>query len=77
MALFCDFSEFEDLLRSYPAYKFAEYRGDYAAKASISGRIAFERLIEQETINKKLLEDSPKLSCDFKLYFSLLRRTDL
>jgi hypothetical protein len=67
MALFCDFSEFEDLLRSYPASKFAEYRRDYATKASISGRIACECLIEQEKINKKLLEDSQKLSRDFKL----------
>jgi chromosome segregation ATPase len=48
--------------------KFAEYRGDYAAKASISGRIACERLIEQEKINKKLIRDSQKLSRDFKLY---------
>jgi hypothetical protein len=67
MASFCDFSEFEDLLQSYPASKFAYYRRDYAAKASISGRIACERLIEQEKINKKLLEDSQKLSRDFKL----------
>jgi hypothetical protein len=68
MALFCDFAEFEDL-RSYPASKFAEYHRDFAAKASISGRIACERLIEQEEIriNKKLLEDSQKLCRDFKL----------
>jgi hypothetical protein len=56
MALFCDFSEFENLLRSYPVSKFAEYRRDYAAKASITGRISCEHLIEQEKINKKLLE---------------------
>jgi hypothetical protein len=62
-----NFSESEDLLRSYPATKFAEYRRDYAAKASISGRIACKHLIEQEKINKKLLEDSRKLSRDFKL----------
>jgi hypothetical protein len=55
MTLSCDFSEFEDLLRSYPASKFAEYRRDYAAKASISGRIVCEHLIEQEKINKKLI----------------------
>jgi chromosome segregation ATPase len=61
------FSEFEDLLRSYLASKFAEYCRDYTAKASISGRIACERLIEQEKINKKLIEDSQKLSRDFKL----------
>jgi hypothetical protein len=65
--LFCDFSEFEDLLRSYPLSKFAKYRWDYAAKASIYGRIACERLIEKEKINKKLLEGSQKLSRDFKL----------
>jgi hypothetical protein len=59
--LFCYFSEFEDLS------KFAEYRRNYAAKASISGTIACERSIEQEKINKKLLEDSQKLSRDFKL----------
>jgi hypothetical protein len=67
MALFYDFSEFENLLRLYPASKFAEYRKDYAAKASISGRIAYECLIEQEKMNTKLIEDSQKLSHDFKL----------
>jgi chromosome segregation ATPase len=36
-------------------------------KASISGRIACECLIEQEKMNEKLLEDSQKLSLDFKL----------
>jgi hypothetical protein len=66
MALLCDFSEFEDLLRSYPKSKFAEYRKDYATKASICGRIA-EHLIDEEKINKRLLEDSQKLSCNFKL----------
>jgi uncharacterized phage infection (PIP) family protein YhgE len=47
--------------------KFAEYHRDYAAKASISGRIACECLIKQEKINKKLLEDSQKLNREFKL----------
>jgi hypothetical protein len=68
MAFSRDFLEFENLLRSYPASKFTEYRRDYTAKASISRRIACECLIEQEKINKKLKEDSQKLSCDFKLY---------
>jgi hypothetical protein len=67
MTLSYDFSEFEDLLRSYRTSKFVEYRRDYTAKASISGRIACERLIEQEKINKKLIEDSQNLSRDFKL----------
>jgi hypothetical protein len=40
---------------------------DYAAKASISRRIAYEHLIEQEKTNKKLIEDRNKLSRDFKL----------
>jgi hypothetical protein len=65
--LLCDFLEFEDLLRSYPASKFTEYRKGYAAKASICGRIACKRLIKQEKINKRLLEDSQKLSYNFKL----------
>jgi hypothetical protein len=73
MASFYNLSEFEDLLRSYPATKFAEYRGDYAVKASMSGRIACECLIEQEKLNKKLLEDSQKLSRDFKLSRGELR----
>jgi hypothetical protein len=42
------FSEFEDLLRSYPASKIANYQKDYALKASVLGRVASERLIEQE-----------------------------
>jgi hypothetical protein len=36
-------------------------------KASISGRIACECLIEQEKTNNKLIEDRKKLSRDFKL----------
>jgi hypothetical protein len=61
------FLEFEDLLQSYPASKFVEYHKDFAAKASICGRIACEHLIEEEKINKRLLEDSQKLSRNFKL----------
>jgi DNA repair exonuclease SbcCD ATPase subunit len=67
MVLFRDYSEFEDLLRSLLASEFAAQRRDFAAKASISGRIAFERLIVQEKANKKLLEDHQKLSRNFKL----------
>jgi hypothetical protein len=64
---FCDFPEFEDLLRSFSTSELAVQRRDYAAKAFISGRIASERLIEQEKTNKKLIEDHKKLSHDFKL----------
>jgi chromosome segregation ATPase len=45
----------------------AVQRRDYTAKASISRRIACERLIEQEKTNKKLIEDRKKLSHEFKL----------
>jgi hypothetical protein len=67
VVLFRDFSGFEDLLRSLPASEFAAQRRDFAAKASISGRIACERLIAQERANKKLLEDHQKLNRNFKL----------
>jgi hypothetical protein len=43
---FCDFPEFEDLLHSFSASELTIQRKDYVAKASISGRIAYERLIE-------------------------------
>jgi hypothetical protein len=64
---FCDFVEFEDLLHSFSSSELAVQRRDYAAKASVFGRIARERLIEQEKTNKKLIEDCKKLSRDFKL----------
>jgi hypothetical protein len=40
MTLSHDFSEFEDLLRSYLASKIANYQKDYALKASMLGRVA-------------------------------------
>jgi hypothetical protein len=46
MALFCDFPESEVLLRLFSVSELAVQRRDYAAKVSISGRIACERLIE-------------------------------
>jgi hypothetical protein len=46
MTSFCDCPEFEDFLRSFPASELTVQRWDYAAKASISRRIACERLIE-------------------------------
>jgi hypothetical protein len=51
---FCDFAEFEDLLRSFFAFELTVQRRDYAAKALISGRITCEHLIEQEKTNKKI-----------------------
>jgi hypothetical protein len=45
------FSEFKDLLRSYPPSRLAKYQEDYALKSSMLGKIAVERLIEQEKVN--------------------------
>jgi hypothetical protein len=67
MISFCVFPEFEDLLRLFSASELAVKCRDYAEKASITGRITCERLIEQEKTNKKLIEDCKKLSRDFKL----------
>jgi chromosome segregation ATPase len=67
MTLFCDFSEFEDLLRSYPTSKIANYQKDYALKSSLLGRIASERLIEQEKTNEKLSQESKKLRRNFDM----------
>jgi hypothetical protein len=43
------------------------YHRDYAAKASIVGRIACERLTEQEKAIDELSEKSRKLKCNFDL----------
>jgi hypothetical protein len=67
MALSRDFSEFEDLLRSYPTSKIANYQKDYALKASMLGRVASERLIEQEKATDKLSKESKKLKRNFDL----------
>jgi hypothetical protein len=57
----------EDLLRSYPASKIVSYQKDYALKSSLLGRIASERLIEQEKTNKELSQESKKLKRNFNL----------
>jgi hypothetical protein len=67
MASSCDFSEFEDLLRSYPASKIENYQKEYALKASMLGRVASERLIEQEKATEKLSQESKKLKRNFDL----------
>jgi chromosome segregation ATPase len=67
MALSHDFSEFEDLLRSYPASKIANYQKDYALKVSMIGRIASECLIEQEKATEKLSKESKKQKHNFDL----------
>jgi hypothetical protein len=50
--------DFEKLLRKYPADKIEEYQRAYSLKASLLGKVASQRLVEQEKINKKLFEES-------------------
>jgi hypothetical protein len=45
----------------------ANYQKDYSLKASIVGRIASGRLIEQEKAAEKLSKESKKLKHDFDL----------
>jgi predicted nuclease with TOPRIM domain len=60
-----NFPNFEALLRTYPASKIEEYQKAYALKASLLGKIASERLVEQEEATKKLSKESGKLKRDF------------
>jgi hypothetical protein len=61
------FSEFKDLLRSYPPSRLAKYQEDYALKSSMLGKIVAERLIEQEKVNKQLSHESKELKRNFTL----------
>jgi predicted nucleic acid-binding Zn-ribbon protein len=67
LLLIFDFSDFEELLRSYSASRIEEYQRAYSLKASLLGKIASQRLVEQEKINKKLSEESKKLNPGFNL----------
>jgi predicted RNase H-like nuclease (RuvC/YqgF family) len=62
-----NFPDFEALLRTYPASKIEEYQKAYALKALLLGKVAFERLVEQEEAVKKLSKESRKLKHDFNL----------
>jgi hypothetical protein len=62
-----NFPDFEALLRTYPASRIEEYQRVYSLKASLLGKIASQRLVEQEEITKKLSEESTKLKRDFNL----------
>jgi predicted metallo-beta-lactamase superfamily hydrolase len=61
------FSEFKDLLRSYPPSRLAKYQEDYALKSSMLGKIAVERLIEQDKVNKQLSHESKELKRNFTI----------
>jgi hypothetical protein len=62
-----NFPDFEELLRTYPASRIKEYQRTFSLKASLFGKIASQRLVEQEEINKKMSEESKKLNRDFNL----------
>jgi hypothetical protein len=52
-----NFPDFEALLQTYLASQIEEYQRAYSLKASLLGKIASQRLVEQEEINKKLSEE--------------------
>jgi hypothetical protein len=62
-----DFSEFKDPLHSYSPSKLARFQEDYALKQSILGKVAVERLVEQEKANKQLSQRSKELERSFAL----------
>jgi hypothetical protein len=62
-----NFSDFEALLRTYPASMIEKYQRAYSLKASVLGKISSQHLVEQEEITKKLSEESKKLKRDFNL----------
>jgi type IV secretory pathway VirJ component len=62
-----NFSEFKDLLHSYSPSNLARFQEDYALKHSILGKVAVERLVEQEKANKQLSHKSKELKRSFTL----------
>jgi predicted nuclease with TOPRIM domain len=62
-----NFPDFEALLRTYPTSKIEEDQKAYTLKASLLGKVASERLVEQEEATKKLSKESSKLKRDFNL----------
>jgi hypothetical protein len=69
--LITNFSEFKDLLRSYSPSKLARFQEDYALKHSMLGKVAVERLAEQEKANKQLSQESKELKRSFALAQSM------
>jgi hypothetical protein len=55
-----NFPDFEALLRTYPTSRIEEYHRAYSLKASLIGKVASQRLVEQEEITKKLSEETKK-----------------
>jgi chromosome segregation ATPase len=65
--LILDFSKFKDLLHYYSSSKLARFQEDYALKHSMLGKVAVERLAEQEKANKQLSQKSKELKRSFTL----------
>jgi chromosome segregation ATPase len=65
--LISNFSEFKDLLHSHSPSKLARFQKDYALKHSMLGKVAIERLAEQEKANRKLSQESKELKRSFAL----------
>jgi myosin heavy subunit len=65
--LILDLSEFKDLLHSYSPSKLARFQEDYALKHSMLGKVAVERLAEQEKANKQLSQKPKELKRSFTL----------
>jgi chromosome segregation ATPase len=64
---FINFLDFEALLQTYPASRIEEYQRAYSLKASLLGKIASQRLVEQEEATKKLSKEPRKLKHNFDL----------
>jgi small-conductance mechanosensitive channel len=62
-----DFLDVKDLLHSYSPSKLARFQEDYALKHSMLGKVAVERLAEQEKANKQLSQKSKELKRSFAL----------
>jgi hypothetical protein len=62
-----DFSEFKVLLHSYSPSKLARFQEDYALKHFMLGKVAVERLAEQEKANKQLSQKCKELKRSFAL----------
>jgi hypothetical protein len=70
-----NFPDFKALLRAYPASKLENYQKTYALKALILGKVASERLVEQEEVLKKMSKESKKLKRKFN--FAQVANLDL
>jgi hypothetical protein len=62
-----NFSEFKNHLHLYPPTKLTKFQEDYALKSSMLGKVAAERLIDQEKHNKQLYQESKELKRNFAL----------